>query len=99
MAFSRCGATWVIFGGAIVARPIIRRAGGYQEWFRDSQTIDGGTFPRPPEEIEAGIQDELDARSVQMFGPGVIGLGTALWGYGDLLGCALLNTIGNGAHL
>jgi H+/gluconate symporter-like permease len=84
MAIGRCGATWIIFGSAIVARPIIRV--GYRAWLRASRTIDGGTFPPSPEEIEAIRQDNLDARSVQLFGPILAVLGTLLWGYGDLIG-------------
>jgi hypothetical protein len=93
MAISRCGAMRVIFGTAIMARPIIRL--GYQEWFKASRIIDDGSYPPSPEEKEATHQENLDARSVLVFGPILGGLGTLLWDYGDLLGKAL-SAIGYG---
>lgn len=83
MAVSRCGATWVVFAGAIVARPIIRL--GYRKWYESTRKFDGGEFEASPNEIESDKQSELDARSVQILGPLLAVSGTLLWAYGDLL--------------
>ena len=79
---ARCGATWVVFAGAIIARPIIRV--GYKTWSESSLVIDGGHFPPTPEEIEEGRQSRIDANCVQVFGPALGILGTVLWAYGDV---------------
>jgi len=86
---ARCGATWVIFAGAVIARPILRM--GYETWYRSSKTIDGGHFLRTPEEIEEERQSAIDASCVQWFGPWLAGAGTALWAYGDLAANAIMN--------
>ena len=80
---ARCGALWVIFAGAIIARPIIRV--GYKNWYQSTKTIDGGSFKPTAEEIEEGRQSDIDARCVQIFGPWLAIFGTLLWAYGDLL--------------
>jgi hypothetical protein len=80
---ARCGATWVVFAGAIIARPIIRM--GYAEWYRSTTVIDGGSFKPTPEELEEVRQSAIDAWSVQLFGPALAILGTVLWAYGDLI--------------
>jgi hypothetical protein len=80
----RCGALWVIFGACLIARPVIRV--GYEEWRLKSRIIDGATFDEAtPEEKEEMLQDELDARCVQVFGPLLGVAGTLLWAYGSLL--------------
>jgi hypothetical protein len=84
---ARCGATWVVFAGAIIARPIIRM--GYPLWYQSTRTIDGGSFPPTPVEIEESRQLEIDGKCVQVFGPVLAVLGTILWAYGDLAVTAL----------
>jgi hypothetical protein len=64
---ARCGATWVIFAGALIARPIIRM--GYEGWYRSSKTIDDGHFVPTPGEIEEEQQSAIDERCVQWLGP------------------------------
>lgn len=80
---ARCGAAWVVFAGAIIARPIIRM-GGYDAWYQSTRTIDLGTMESLPEQIEDNRQSELDARCVQWYGPTLAVLGTILWAYGDM---------------
>jgi hypothetical protein len=80
---ARCGALWVIFAAAMIARPIIRV--GYRNWYLSTKTIDGGSFKPTAEEIEEGRQSDIDALCVQILGPCLAILGTLLWAYGDLL--------------
>jgi hypothetical protein len=79
----RCGATWVVIAGAIIARPIIRM--GYGAWRESSKIIDGGHFVQTPEEIEENRQSDIDAACVQLHGPILAVFGTLLWAYGDLV--------------
>jgi hypothetical protein len=88
---ARCGATWVVFAGAIIARPIIRM--GYRAWYQSSKTIDGGNFVPTPDEIEEGRQSAIDARCFQLFGPVLAVLGTILWAYGDLAANAVIKSL------
>ena len=88
---ARCGATWVVFGGAVIARPIIRV--GYRAWYISTKTIDDGHFSPTPLEIEQAQQDLIDANCVQVLGPGLAVLGTTLWAYGDLLVNAILKSL------
>ncbi len=88
---ARCGATWVVFAGAIIARPIIRL--GYRSWYQFSQTIDGGSFVPTTEERERERQNGIDANCVQVFGPLLALLGTVLWAYGDLAANAVMKVI------
>lgn len=81
---ARCGALWVMFAGAVLARPIIRM--GYKNWYEASRTINGGSFVPTPEEIEEDRQNAIDARCLQIYGPILALLGTVLWAYGDLAG-------------
>lgn len=60
MQFARSGASWVVFGGALIARPIIRI--GYDAWYKFARIFDGGSFVPSPQEIEEDRQAELDAR-------------------------------------
>lgn len=80
---ARCGALWIIFAAAMIARPIIRV--GYRNWYQSTKTIDGGSFKPTAEEIEEGRQSDIDALCVQILGPCLAILGTLLWAYGDLL--------------
>jgi len=86
---ARCGATWIVFAGAIIARPIIRV--GYKAWKRSAECliIDGGGVEPTPEEIEETRQCVIDAGCVQLLGPGLAVFGTLLWAYGDLMGNAI----------
>jgi hypothetical protein len=79
----RCGALWVILGGVLVLRPILRV--GYPEWYRRSRVIDVGTLTTTPQDREEGRQKEIDARCVQIIGPYLGMLGTLLWAYGSVL--------------
>jgi Na+/glutamate symporter len=79
---ARCGATWVIFAGAIIGRPIIRM--GYKMWYQSTRTIDAGTFETTPDQVEEIKQNAIDANCVQVLGPLLAALGTLLWAYGDL---------------
>jgi hypothetical protein len=79
----RCGALWVILGGMLVFRPILRV--GYDEWYRRSRVIDLGTFTVTPEDQEEERQRETDARCVQMIGPFLGMMGTLLWAYGSAM--------------
>jgi hypothetical protein len=87
---ARCGATWVVFAGAIIARPIIRM--GYGAWYQSSKIIDSGHFKPTPEEHEENRQSAIDARCVQLFGPVLAVLGTILWAYGDLAANAVIKS-------
>ena len=78
---ARCGATWVVFAGAIIARPIIRM--GYADWYQSTTVLDGGSFKPTPEDLEEAQQTAIDAKCVQLFGPVLAILGTVLWAYGD----------------
>jgi len=73
----------VFFAGAIIARPIIRK--GYPKWWKDAKTIDSGEFTTTPEQKEENKQNDIDARCVQKYGPGLAAFGTLLWAYGDLI--------------
>jgi len=85
---ARCGATWTIFAGALIARPLIRL--GYNAWYQASETFDGGEYQPPSEQIEKERQSKIDALNVQILGPCLAVAGTFLWAYGDLLGNWLL---------
>jgi hypothetical protein len=87
---ARCGATWVIFAGAIIARPIIRM--GYGAWYQTSKIIDSGHFVSTPEELEENRQSAIDASCIQLFGPVLAVLGTILWAYGDLAANAIIKS-------
>jgi hypothetical protein len=80
---ARCGATWVLFAGAIIARPIIRK--GYKKWHESTMTMDSGEFSPTPEQTEENEQNNIDAKCVQVYGPMLAALGTILWAYGDLI--------------
>jgi hypothetical protein len=80
---ARCGATWVVFAGAVFARPIIRM--GYADWYQSTTVIDGGSFEPTPTELEEARQTAIDAKCVQLFGPVLAIVGTVLWAYGDLV--------------
>lgn len=88
---ARCGATWVVFAGAIIARPIIRM--GYGAWYQSSKSIDSGHFPPTTEEIAENRQSAIDAKCVQLFGPMLAVLGTVLWAYGDLAANAIIKSL------
>jgi len=79
----RCGALWVILGGMLVLRPILRV--GYDEWYRRSKIIDAGTFTMTAKDLEEERQREIDARCVQMIGPSLGMMGTLLWAYGSVM--------------
>lgn len=85
---ARCGATWAMFAGAIIARPIIRM--GYRKWYESTRTIDVGSFETMPEQDEEIRQNAIDAKCVQVLGPLLAVLGTLLWAYGDLAANAIL---------
>jgi hypothetical protein len=85
---AQCGALWVIMGAAVIARPMIRR-GGYRLWYESTKLIDHGTLSPTPSEIHAEQENELDARCVQIIGPGLAILGTLLWAYGDAAAACL----------
>ena len=87
---TRCGATWVVFAGVIIARPIIRM--GYRAWYQSSKIIDSGHFEPTPEELEENRQSAIDARCVQLLGPVLAVLGTILWAYGDLAANAVIKS-------
>jgi hypothetical protein len=78
----RCGALWVILGGILVLRPILRV--GYPEWYRRSRVIDMGTFTTTAGDQEEARQREIDARCVQIIGPYLAMMGTLLWAYGSV---------------
>jgi hypothetical protein len=78
---ARCGALWVVFAGALIARPIIRA--GYKEWYESTKIINGGHFPPTAEDIEEDKQGAIDAKCVQVFAPALAVGGTILWAYGD----------------
>jgi hypothetical protein len=88
---SRCGATWVVFAGAIIARPIIRM--GYGGWFQSTRFLDQGTFETTPEQAEENRQSALDAKCVQLFRPVLAVLGTILWAYGDLAANGIIRSL------
>jgi hypothetical protein len=85
---ARCGATWIVFAGLIIWRPIIRR-GGCRNWYLSTKVMDCGQFPPTSEELEEEQQANIDARCVQLFGPILAVFGTILWAYGDLIANAL----------
>ena len=88
---ARCGASWVVFGSAIIARPIIRM--GYRKWYQATRIIDGGHFVQSAEDIEEEQQSAIDARCVQVLGPVVAVLGTILWAYGDLAANQIIRSL------
>ena len=88
---ARCGATWVVFAGAIIARPIIRM--GYEAWYQSTRIIDDGNFVPTSEDIEKEQQSSTDARCVQKIGPTFAVLGTILWAYGDLIANAVIKSL------
>ena len=79
---ARCGATWIIVGGVVALRPIIRQ--GFAAWLESTRVIDGGHVIPTPEEIEAEKQEAMDALSTQRIGPTLAVIGTLMAGYGDL---------------
>lgn len=88
---ARCGATWLVFAGAVIARPIMRR--GYRAWYQSTKTIDPGHFPPTTEEVEEERQSAIDANCVQRLGPVLAVLGTTLWAYGDLLANVVIRSL------
>lgn len=88
---ARCGATWVLVAGAIIARPIIRK--GYTRWYESTRTIDSGTWETAPDQDEEIRQIATDARCVQLYGPALAAMGTILWAYGELIPEAVIKTI------
>lgn len=88
---ARCGATWVVFAGAIIARPIIRI--GYKAWYQSTKIMDSGSFETTPEQTEGIRQSAVDAKCVQQFGPVLAVLGTILWAYGDLAANAVIKSL------
>jgi len=88
---ARCGATWAVFAGAIIARPIIRM--GYKGWYQSTKSIEAGSFPPTPAQIEENRQSAIDAECVQRFGPVLAVLGTILWAYGDLAANAIMKSL------
>ena len=90
---ARCGATWAVFAGALIARPIFRV--GYSRWYQSTKIIDCGTFETTPEQLEEIRQSGIDAKCVQLYGPVLAVLGTALWAYGDLAANAIMRSLGS----
>ncbi|MBV5311518.1 hypothetical protein [Chromatium okenii] len=77
------GAIVAVLGVLTLGRPIIRL--GYSEWLRQSNTIDGGTYPPTIEEQKAALENERDAKSMQITGPLLISIGTLLNGASGFL--------------
>ena len=92
---ARCGAFWILLGMIVVARQILRL--GAHGWYE--YTIYGNPAFDPKEDrpelrewnTEERIETLFDTVAAQRTGPLLIFLGTALWGYGDLIGNVFLS--------
>ncbi len=83
MPLARCGATWAIFSSFVIARPVVRL--GFARWYASQGIVNGGHFIPTPEEVEAGRQAALDAKSIQTIGPVMLFVSTLIWAYSDLI--------------
>ena len=72
----------VVAGVILAARRLIRL--GYENYVRDKQTVNGGSFDPTDEEIEADLQFAKDERAYQwsLF---LLVIGTLIWAYGSLI--------------
>ncbi|MCC7427891.1 MAG: hypothetical protein IT557_13370 [Alphaproteobacteria bacterium] len=84
----RGGALIILCGLAVIARPIVRL--GIAEFVQRLSSFDGGNITPTSEEIEDGREKHQDALAVQFAGPLLVGSGTLLAGYGDLIARWLL---------
>jgi hypothetical protein len=83
-AVATIGAFAACCGIVTIGRPMIRM-GGYQEWLKKTQIIDGGSFNPTPEELEEERQLLADAKAVQVVGPALAIVGTMVNGLSGFL--------------